>query len=64
MINFSQAVTNEIVDRVIQDTNKDIVEMKEKIEEMFKTCPNQRLRRTLASEDRPGFTLAGDNVGK
>ena len=61
---FSQAITNGIVNQVIEDTCQDILDIKTNIEQMWITCPNQRLRRTMAASGIAGFTLAGDNVGK
>ena len=63
-LHFSQAITNDLVDQVIKDTDKVIFEMKRRIEEMWMTCPSQRLRRSLATSEVPGFTLTGDNVGR
>ena len=60
---YSQTTTNEIVDQVLMGTDQDIVLMRDKIELMWASCLSQRLRRTQATDDLPGFTLAGDNVG-
>ena len=49
---------------MLQGVDEDIFIMKEKIEAMWKCCQSQRLRLTEACNSVPGFTLAGDNVGK
>ena len=51
------------MDQVLADADKDILEMRENIEQMHKSCSTQRMRRSMA-KDIPGYTLGGDNVGK
>ena len=50
------------MDQVLLDADKDILMMRDQIENMW-LYETQRLRRSLASKT-PGFTLAGDNVGR
>ena len=52
------------MDQVIADTDSDVLKMKEDIQNMWNTCQTKRGRRTIASEQVPGFTMVGDNVGK
>ena len=61
--NFSQQVTNEIMDQVLAGTDSCILEMKDDIEKLWVTCSTQRMRRSMAT-DIPGYTLGGDNVGR
>ena len=65
-LNFSssQNTTLEIVDQVIADTDQDVIKMREDIQNMWVTCSTKRERRSQASQQIPGFTMAGDNVGK
>ena len=52
------------MDQVIADTDIDVNKMKEEIESMWTTCSSKRERRGLASQNVPGFTMIGDNVGE
>ena len=52
------------MDQVIADTDIDVNKMKEDIESMWTTCSSKRERRGLASQNVPGFTMIGDNVGE
>ena len=61
--NFSQKVTNDIVDQVLKDADQSVLEIKQQIENMWISCAFPRMRRTMASQI-PGFTFGGDNVGK
>ena len=60
---FSQKVTLELVDQVIAENDKDLINMRDGIQDMWINCSTKRERRTISSRDFPGFTLVGDNVG-
>ena len=63
LIYFSQQVTGSLVDQVVADHAAEVHDMREKVEGMWSATDMQRLRRTAASTDCPGFSLGGDNVG-
>ena len=52
------------MDQVIADTDTDVLQMREDIQNMWKTHQTKRERRTQASSQVPGFTMVGDNVGE
>ena len=52
------------MDQVTEGHDKDILEMKNKVEKMWTTNLSKRGRRTMATDDTPGHSLIGDNVGK
>ena len=61
---YSQDVTSQLVDQVVAGHADDVIEMKEKVEEMWRTSYSQRVRRTSACKGGiPGFSLFADNVG-
>jgi hypothetical protein len=49
---------------VVADHAIEVVEMRDKVEHMWKTCSSKRERRTLASQMAPGCSLYGDNIGQ
>ena len=49
---------------MLQDHDMDIIEMKGKVENMWKNCSSKRERKTMACRDAPGVSLYGDNIGK
>ena len=59
----SQNATSSLVDQVVEGHADEVIEMKQKIEEMWESTDSKRVRRTKASEGIPGFSLFGDNVG-
>ena len=61
---FSQNTTSSLVDQVVAGHANDVIEMKNKVEEMWTTSDSKRVRRSKASEGIPGFSLFADNVGK
>ena len=61
---ISQAVTNDIVDQVVDGHAVDILAMKDRIEQMYATTSTKRARWTISAFDTPGYCLFGDNVGK
>ena len=60
---FSQNVTSDIVERVVEEHAKDVLDMKAKVEENWEASSCKRIRRTTASASAPGYSLYGDNVG-
>ena len=60
---FSKKTTLGLVDQVFTDHDAEVIEMKGKAEGMWKDCSSQRERRTLASQEVPGFSFFGDNIG-
>ena len=60
---FSQSITNDIVEQVVEGHAIDILAMKDKVEHMWSTSNSKRSRWTLAASTTPGFCLFGDNVG-
>ena len=61
--NFSQYVTSEIVDEVVQSHAVDVLEMQHLIEQMWSQASCERIRRSMACHGAPGFSFIGDNVG-
>ena len=59
----SQNATSSLVDQVVEGHADEVIEMKQKVEEMWEASDSKRVRRTKASEGIPGFSLFGDNVG-
>ena len=53
----------DLVDQVLHDHASEVVDMKKKIEAIWKESSTKRERRTLASRDAPGYSFFGDNVG-
>ena len=49
---------------MLQDHDTDIMEMKEKVENMWKNCSSKRERKTIACRNAPGVSLFGDNIGR
>ena len=60
---FSKKTTLSLVDQIVDDHDKDVLEMKAKAEAMWQSCPSKRERRTLASKEIPGYSFFGDNIG-
>ena len=60
---FSQKTTLGLVDQVIVDADTDVTKMRDDIEKMWTSHSSKRERRTVASNNVPGFTMMGDNVG-
>ena len=48
----------------MQDHDSEVLEMKHKIETMWKEKCTKRERKTMACREAPGISLFGDNVGK
>ena len=46
----------------MEDHDTPVKKLQKAIEDMWRNCPSQRMKRTLAS-DFPGFCFFGDNVG-
>ena len=53
-----------MVDSITLGQNDHVLEMKEKIEEMYASDKSKRMRKTLSTADAPGNSFFGDNVGK
>ena len=54
----------DLVDQVTADNDKDLINMRDEIQDMWTTCSLKRERRSISSQKVPGFTLVGDNVGQ
>ena len=52
------------MDQIVDDHDKEVLEMKAKTETMWQTCHSKRERRTMASKEIPGYSFFGDNIGK
>ena len=61
---FSQNTTVKLVDQVIADSDSEVIQKRDEVEDMWKSCLSKRERKTLSSHHCPGYTLGGDNVGK
>ena len=61
---FSQNTTVELVDQVIADSDSEVIQKRDEVEDMWRSCLSKRERKTLSSHHCPGYTLGGDNVGK
>ena len=61
---FSKKTTLSLLDQVFDDHDVDILDMKAKVENMWKNCASQRDRRSLASREVPGCSFYGDNIGR
>ena len=60
---FSQNTTSTLVDQVVAGHADDVMKMKEKVEDMWRSSDSKRVRRTTATEGAPGYSLYGDNIG-
>ena len=60
---FSQTVTTTLVDQVVEGHAEDVLAMKERVEDMWRTSDSKRVRRTKATQEAPGSSLYADNVG-
>ena len=52
------------MDQVFTDHDKDVIDMKKNVENMWKDCPSKRERRSLATKEIPGYSFFGDNTGE
>ena len=52
-----------MVDQVLDNHDSEVLEMKEKVETMWKRTSSKRERRTIASKEAPGYSFFGDNIG-
>ena len=62
--NCSQNVTSDLADQVVEGHAADVIEMRDKVEEMHSSCNSKRIRRTTATKTAPGHSFYGDNVGQ
>ena len=64
-LNFSRKTSVKLVQNLLEGHDASVVEMRNKVEEIWKEAPSKRLRRTLASQPgAKGISLFADNVGK
>jgi len=62
---FSRKTSVKLVHNLLEGHDASVVEMRNKVEEIWKEAPSKRLRRTLASQPgAKGISLFADNVGK
>ena len=48
---------------MVADHDVEALDMRDKVEKMWKSCGSKRERKGVASQTAPGFSLYGDNVG-
>ena len=52
------------MDQVLEDHDVEVLEMKKKVEAMWREKATKRERKTMACREAPGISFFGDNVGK
>ena len=54
----------DLVDQILEDHDSDVLEMKKKVENMWKDKSTKRERKTVSCREAPGVSFFGDNVGE
>ena len=49
---------------MLEEHDNDVMEMKGKVESMWKNCYSKRERKTVACRNAPGMSFYGDNIGE
>ena len=60
---FSKNTTLDLVDQVFEGHDQDVINLKERTEELWQEVTTKRERRTIATKSVPGFCFFGDNIG-